>query len=147
MGMVRRGREPMDDVMTRISSRLAGAQSRRGVFAGLGKLALGAAAVVVSQSLFGKVAEASAILECCTGTVCADNACPSGTKLGYTWSCGNYFCHDCFLDPKPAVGKAYTCTYSVPKTAPTPTPSPTPPPHPTHHATHKTVHKTVHHKT
>jgi hypothetical protein len=104
----------MEDVIRRLSNRLAAPSSRRGALRGLGKLAVGVGALVVGQSLFGQVAEAAAAMRCCTGKACAVYACPSGTSLQYTWHCGNYFCHDCF-GPRPK-GKRhghYNCTYSV----------------------------------
>jgi hypothetical protein len=110
----------MDDILRRISERLARPSSRRGLVAGLGKLVLSAAAAVTAQSLFGHVAEAAALMHCCDGTACATYACPAGTHAGYTWSCGNYFCHDCFSDTqKNSKGKwAYVCTYSLTRPAP-----------------------------
>jgi hypothetical protein len=109
------GRASMDDVLRRISERLARPSSRRGLVAGLGKLVVGAAAAVAAQSLFGHVAEAAALMHCCDGKACAHYACPAGTHAGYTWSCGHYFCHDCFSNTqKNSRGRwAYVCTYSL----------------------------------
>ncbi len=128
----------MDDLIRRISERLAGQPSRRGLFAGLGKLALGTAAALAAQSLFGHVADAAALLHCCDGKACADYLCPAGTSLKYTWSCGSYFCHDCFSDTeKNAKGKPkYVCTYSATRKVTHHTP--------VHHR-RRVVHHTVHH--
>jgi hypothetical protein len=105
----------MDDVLRRISEHMARPSSRRGLVAGLGKLVVGAAAAITAQSLFGHAAEAAALLRCCDGHACASYACPAGTHAGYTWSCGHYFCHDCFSNTqKNSRGRwAYVCTYSL----------------------------------
>ncbi len=104
----------MDEILRRISERLARTSSRRGLVSGLGKLVLSAAAVT-AQSLFGNVAEAAALMRCCDGKACAHYVCPAGTHAGYTWSCGHYFCHDCFSNTrKNSKGRwAYVCTYSL----------------------------------
>lgn len=123
----------MDDVIRRLSERLVGQRPRRGMLAGLGKLALGVGALVVGQSLFGQVAEAAANMHCCDGQACAAYVCPSGTHLGYTWHCGHYFCHDCFSNTvKNSKGRwQYTCTYSVAR--------------PVHHKRHVAVHREAPH--
>jgi hypothetical protein len=80
----------------------------------LGKLALSAAAVATGQGLFANGAEAAGgvPLHCCSGHACRRDGCPSGTKVKYTWSCGHYFCHDCFH----AVRRGrYACTYTIHK--------------------------------
>jgi hypothetical protein len=127
----------MDDLMRRISERLAGQPSRRGLLSVLGKFAMGTAAALAAQSLFGHVADAAALMHCCSGQACADSVCPAGTSLKYTWSCGNYFCHDCFSNTeKTARGRAkYICTYSATRSVPHP--------HPVHHR--RVVHRTTHH--
>ncbi len=123
VGVVRleEGRYAMNDVIRRISERLARPSSRRGLLSGIGKFALGTAAAVAAQSLFGHVAEAIALMRCCDGAACADSVCPAGTSLMYTWSCGgSYFCHDCFsTTEKNAKGKPkYICTYSATRSVP-----------------------------
>src|SRR5579884_1139465 len=130
----------MDDVIRRISDRLAGQRSRRSMLGGVGKLAVGVGALIVGQSLFGQVAEAAANMNCCSGTACADYVCPAGTHLGYTWSCSTYFCHDCFSNTQknPKNGHwQYNCTYSVAR--------PKPPVH--HHKKHHVVHHEAPHPT
>jgi hypothetical protein len=92
--------------MKRLSERLAGHSSRRGFFATMTKVALGAAAIVTGQGIFAQGAQAAS-LHCCEGIACAHGHCTGGTYIGYTWSCGHYFCHDCFA------GGGYLCTYTV----------------------------------
>src|SRR5690348_9358810 len=112
--------EDRDEIVRRIGERLAQSSSRRGVILGLGRLTLGAAALVAAQGVFGRVAEAAAALHCCDGKACADYVCPAGTHPGYTWSCSHYFCHDCFSDTeKNKKGKPkYVCTYSLKRHTP-----------------------------
>lgn len=101
----------MDEFIKRISERLAGESSRRGFFSRMWKAALGATAVAFGgQSFFAQTAEAAS-LRCCTGRSCSGSGCPSNAPYNhYTWSCGSFFCHDCFTS---ATGGTYVCTYVV----------------------------------
>jgi hypothetical protein len=80
---------------------LAAHSSRRGFFSMMGKVVLGAAAIITGQSFFAQAAEASPA--CCTngGTyTCSNHTCPGGSTVRYTWRCGvhnshYYVCHDC----------------------------------------------------
>ena len=96
----------MDEIIKRISERLAGQSSRRGFFSKIGKAVLGSAAILTGQGFFAQQAEA-ATLKCCTGTPCPSSGCPSGTGQHYTWSCGHFTCHDCYNS---TTGK-YACTF------------------------------------
>jgi hypothetical protein len=75
----------------------------------MGKVAVGAAAVVAGTAFFTRPAEAAS-LHCCDGRACAFKGCHAGMAIGYTWSCAGYFCHDCFTDHGAG---SYYCTYTV----------------------------------
>jgi hypothetical protein len=97
----------VDDIIKWASKRLAGETSRRGFVSTLGKLAVGAAGLITA-SAFPRDTEA-AQLQCCTGAACSSGSrCPSGTTVGYTWSCGKWLCNDC-LDSS----NNYVCTYKT----------------------------------
>src|SRR5947209_6078384 len=89
--------ESMDEMIKRISERLAAQSSRRGFFSTMGKAVLGVAAIITGQSFFAQEADAASI-RCCTGKPCSTSTgCPSGTSPGYHWFCGGHFgCQDCF---------------------------------------------------
>lgn len=111
----------------------AGSSSRRGFLRTVGKLTVGAAAVVTGTTLFNRPAEAATALHCCEGIACGFHGCVHGMAIGYTWSCGGYFCHDCFTD----YGNGnYYCTYTVARTATVHYTS--------QHATHSTARRTTH---
>jgi hypothetical protein len=97
----------MDKIFKRASERLAEQPSRRGFFSVLGKAVLGAAGLIAGQSFFAQEADAASI-KCCKGTPCATGACPStAPHNNYTWSCGHFFCHDCYT----TTTGGYVCTY------------------------------------
>jgi hypothetical protein len=99
----------MDEIIKRISERLAARSSRRGFFSTISKVVLGTAAVITGQGFLAQTAEAASPLRCCTGTPCPTTSCPSGTTANYIWSCGPHFtCHDCFIS-----SSTYVCTYST----------------------------------
>jgi hypothetical protein len=99
--------------------------SRRGFLGTMGKVAVGAAAVVAGTAFATQSTEAAGALHCCEGRACSFRGCYEGMALGYTWSCAGYFCHDCFTD----YGRGdYFCTYTVPRR-------------------HTTVHRTAAHRT
>ncbi|HEX6819906.1 MAG TPA: hypothetical protein VF120_16135 [Ktedonobacterales bacterium] len=76
----------------------------------MGKLSVGAAAAATGTALFSRPAQAATALHCCEGIACGFHGCLHGMVLGYTWSCGGYFCHDCFTH----LGNgSYFCTYTV----------------------------------
>jgi len=89
----------MDENIKRISERLTEQSSRRGFFSVMGKVVLGAAALITGQGFFAQAAEAAPA--CCTGgATCSGSGCPSGSSVKYTWRCGvhgshYYVCHDC----------------------------------------------------
>ena len=91
----------MDEIIKRISERLAAQSSRRGFFSTIGKAVLSVAALITGQSFFAQAAEASPA--CCTngGTyTCSHHTCPRGSSVKYAWRCGvtachYYICHDC----------------------------------------------------
>ena len=100
----------MDEIIKRLSERLSAHSSRRGFFSRMSKLALGAAAVLTGQNFFAQSAEAAS-LRCCTGTACATASCPRTAPYNlYTWSCGSFFCHDCYSSGTSCSG-TYHCTY------------------------------------
>ena len=100
----------MDEIIKRISERLSAHSSRRGFFSRMSKVVLGAAAVITGQGFLAQTAEAQS-LRCCTGTPCPSIGCPSNAPYNhYTWSCGNFHCHDCFTS---STGGTYVCTYTV----------------------------------
>jgi hypothetical protein len=120
----------VDDLIKRLCLRLAGPppeqlpamravmladgavseSSRRGFFATMGKVAVGAAAVVAGVAIFSRPSEAASALHCCEGVACPFTGCFHGMALGYTWSCAGFFCHDCFTD----FGQGqYFCTFTV----------------------------------
>lgn len=91
----------MDELINRLSERLAKNSSRRGFFSTIGRVVLGAAAVLTGQGIFTQAAEAAP--GCCTsghaGT-CPGSGCPSGSSVQYTWRCGRHnghytVCNDC----------------------------------------------------
>lgn len=127
--------EPMDEVVKSLCIRLAGRSpgtrakdagegaplgltpsSRRGFLGTIGKLTVGAAAVAGGATLFNHPAEAATALHCCEGIACGFHGCLHGMAIGYTWSCGGYFCHDCFTD---SGNGNYYCTYTVARTTTT----------------------------
>jgi hypothetical protein len=99
----------MDKFVKHLSERLASNPTRRGFLAKLGKVTLGVAAVATGLDVTQR-ADAG-VLRCCTGGVCPSEGCPSGTNVGYTWSCGRFQCHDCYTTP--ATRSGYRCTYEV----------------------------------
>jgi hypothetical protein len=60
----------MDSIIERMSKRLAAQSSRRGFLTKMGKLLLGAAALVAGEALPQQAEAAS--LRCCTGTPCTN---------------------------------------------------------------------------
>jgi len=106
----------MDEIIKRISERLAAQSSRRSFFSTVGKAMLGAVALLTGQSFFAQAAEAASILHCCTGTACSSTGCPSGASVSYTWHCGHtadhdtgdyYVCHDCYRNG------TFVCVYAT----------------------------------
>ncbi|HLX56641.1 MAG TPA: hypothetical protein VKR83_06430 [Ktedonobacteraceae bacterium] len=106
----------MDEIIKRLSERLAARPSRRGFFSTIGKTVLGAAAIITGQGFFAQAAEAATTLHCCTGKACASTGCPAGSAVHYTWHCGHtsdgdsgdyYVCHDCYSNGR------FVCTYAT----------------------------------
>lgn len=95
----------MDNLIKRLSERLADQSSRRGFLSKVGKAAIGAAVLITGQDLFSLEAEAATTLHCCTAGrngACTNYYCPQGSRITYTWHCGHpagggyYICHDCY---------------------------------------------------
>jgi hypothetical protein len=90
----------MDEIIKRISERLADQSSRRGFFSKMGKVVLGLTALAGGEGLFAQAAEAAP--GCCTGgaTCPSSSSCPAGSHVTYTWRCGRHnghytVCNDC----------------------------------------------------
>jgi hypothetical protein len=105
----------VDELISRMSERLASRRSRRGFIVTVGKLALGVAGAATGVGV-AKSAFADA-LGCCFGAPgCASASCPAGTHVGpYTWLCcpsGDCFkgrCYDCYDNSSGTL----TCVYMV----------------------------------
>jgi hypothetical protein len=95
----------MDRFIESITQRLAQRPSRRGF---IGKM-LGVTAGItgIAAAAAPNVAEAAS-LRCCTGAACPQSGCPTNTVLNYTWSCGRFYCNDCYNS-----SGTYVCTFVV----------------------------------
>jgi hypothetical protein len=104
----------MDDIVKRVSEHLAEHSSRRTFVGTLGKMVVGAAAILTGQSFFASpvLAQKHDSLKCCSHTnvvVCDTAACPAGSTVQYTWTCGGHTtCNDCFDSAGHPV-----CTYTT----------------------------------
>jgi hypothetical protein len=89
----------MDQIIKRISERLAAQSSRRGFFSTIGKAVLSLTALAAGEGLFTQAAEAAPA--CCHGpATCPHHHCPAGSHVAWTWRCGRdgshyTVCHDC----------------------------------------------------
>ncbi len=101
----------MDQIIKRISERLAAQSSRRGFFSTIGKAVLSLTALATGEGLFAQAAEAAPA--CChSRATCPHRRCPAGSHVAYTWRCGSHgshytVCHDCHKHRK------LVCTYAT----------------------------------
>jgi hypothetical protein len=110
----------MDEIIKKLSERMATQPSRRGFVATLSKIVLGMGVALTGASTSAPAVSAAddpnASLRCCTGTPCSPThntgPCPRGQHIGYRWFCLTnnnqvvYTCVDCYDS-----SDAYQCTY------------------------------------
>ena len=106
----------MRDLPGQVADRLAKASSRRGFLGWAMKLSIAAAAAVAGVTVGAQNTFADP--ECCCCTPCANNYCPGGTTICYTWYCclpdnEMYACNDCGAPNGSGGCKTITCTYAV----------------------------------
>jgi hypothetical protein len=107
----------MDEIVKKLSERLAEQSSRRGFVAKLSKIALGAGVALAGASASSSSASAAdtpdASLACCTGTPgqAIHGPCAQGQYVHYRWFCLTpneqvvFRCVDCWSSG------SYVCTY------------------------------------